>query len=617
MATAAQLRRIAQFVDRVTPLGGKARGMRVESAEWNTLVDVILGLLQIDREQGVSIEAELESGYAAREHEHLGEVGVSWLDSELKDRLASGGDGVGVRATVAQMQKTIQEFQSQLSKLSDGVDRLRREVQRSEIDELDRGRKLTDFERRFDGLGDLRVSLERFGGEITRLRPEVDRVLELRGQLQDGDGQPIDLTAMRARLGELDVLSERLRGVDGELSSVRDLEVRLAEVAESVGAGASGALEGRIAGIVDAQVADLRVELDRRVGQLGSNLRDEQSQNFADFEVASTSRIADLRAELTTARDERIAAIESRFDARIDERFGGVRDELLSAAVDAGRAEVERRLTSLPDQVRTAVAAARVEMESTLRSELTAQVGTQVQERFSTLQSGLTERISGLETAMDRLGSGLEGTIRDRVADELESLEDSLRGSISERLDEVRDGLAGQLREELRVDFDRFDGDLGARIEAGVATELEDLDARVSRSVEGALASLPELVSESVREEVAEVDVAGSIGALREELTGAYRSELRETAATLRSERSSDREETLRVVRGEIESSRRSTLDAARAHTDERVEGTRTDLRREFTTDLTTTREDLTRLTTVVGGLRGGGGIGPIPIRRP
>ena len=43
--------RIDGLNDRLTPLAGKQRGMRIEAEEWNTLIDVLRGLLAIDRAQ--------------------------------------------------------------------------------------------------------------------------------------------------------------------------------------------------------------------------------------------------------------------------------------------------------------------------------------------------------------------------------------------------------------------------------------------------------------------------------------------------------------------------------------------------------------------------------------
>ena len=54
MATTNQLERIGALVDRLGPLAAKTRGMRIEAGEWNTLVDIVLGVLQVERAQAES-----------------------------------------------------------------------------------------------------------------------------------------------------------------------------------------------------------------------------------------------------------------------------------------------------------------------------------------------------------------------------------------------------------------------------------------------------------------------------------------------------------------------------------------------------------------------------------
>jgi len=74
-----QLNRIALLVDKVTPVGNKQRGMRIEADDWNTLVDVALGILQLDRLQEQRSGNLLEERFALKDHEHLGEVSIAWL----------------------------------------------------------------------------------------------------------------------------------------------------------------------------------------------------------------------------------------------------------------------------------------------------------------------------------------------------------------------------------------------------------------------------------------------------------------------------------------------------------------------------------------------------------
>src|SRR6478736_4775376 len=94
-----QLDRIAQLVDKITPVGNKQRGMRIESDDWNTLVDVALGILQLDR--------LLEQRFALKDHVHLGEVSIAWLDADLQSRLGGATAAVSTRQALADMDQKI------------------------------------------------------------------------------------------------------------------------------------------------------------------------------------------------------------------------------------------------------------------------------------------------------------------------------------------------------------------------------------------------------------------------------------------------------------------------------------------------------------------------------
>src|SRR5437867_4954696 len=91
-----QLQRIADLVQRAGTIAAKQRGMRIEAEDWNTIVDILLGVLQIDRLQEQSQAAQLEQRFALRDHEHLGEVNVAWLEPSLQSGLA-GSNGVTTR----------------------------------------------------------------------------------------------------------------------------------------------------------------------------------------------------------------------------------------------------------------------------------------------------------------------------------------------------------------------------------------------------------------------------------------------------------------------------------------------------------------------------------------
>ena len=92
MTVTNQLERIAGLVERLGPIAKKQRGMRIEAEQWNALVDVLLGVLQVDRAQEESTQVSLEQRFATKVHEHLGRIGITWLDTDLQTRL--GGNKV-------------------------------------------------------------------------------------------------------------------------------------------------------------------------------------------------------------------------------------------------------------------------------------------------------------------------------------------------------------------------------------------------------------------------------------------------------------------------------------------------------------------------------------------
>ena len=121
MATGTQLERIAGLSDRVTPLRGKQRGMRIEADDWNSLVDAFLGILEVERVQEGGGESILDQRFAGRNHAHLGEVDADWLDTDLQTRLSGGVGSISTRAGLADLQKRIDAVAAEVA-LADRAD---------------------------------------------------------------------------------------------------------------------------------------------------------------------------------------------------------------------------------------------------------------------------------------------------------------------------------------------------------------------------------------------------------------------------------------------------------------------------------------------------------------
>src|SRR5262249_42146199 len=107
MAATTQLSKIADLTERLGPLAGKQRGMPIETDEWNTIVDVLRGLLEIDHAQEDSAQSDLEQRFALKDHDHLGQVTLAWLDPSLQSSVGDGGGGVATRAAIASIQQKV------------------------------------------------------------------------------------------------------------------------------------------------------------------------------------------------------------------------------------------------------------------------------------------------------------------------------------------------------------------------------------------------------------------------------------------------------------------------------------------------------------------------------
>ena len=182
--TTNQLQRIADLVTRTGAIAKKQRGMRIEAEEWNTLVDILLGILQIERLQEDSRQTQLEQRFAPREHEHLGEVSLAWLDADLQSRIGSGTNAVSTRVTLSDMDRKIIEIQKQTEQLQSMVEAHQRALDRSAVSEIDRTKALRDFQTRFDGVANLTTLVGTLNADVGSLRTNVDTVLELRESLR-------------------------------------------------------------------------------------------------------------------------------------------------------------------------------------------------------------------------------------------------------------------------------------------------------------------------------------------------------------------------------------------------------------------------------------------------
>jgi hypothetical protein len=328
VATTGRLERIAALNDLLTGLAGRQRGEPIEAAQWNTIVEVLQGILGIDVAQETGLAQSLADSYAPADHEHLGRVSLAWLDADLQDRLVTGGGAgpVSVRGTLTDVSARMGDLSGVVSTLSTQLETIQKRADDSAVDELTRSSKLRTFEARFTGVEDLRALVISVSAEFQDLGPKVQAVLDLRSQLTNDAGEPINVREVAAHVSGLDTaLSAATSGVAGETLRMRDLQLAIQELEDISGVGAGG--------------------LDQRFATLG----------------------AQLQATLDSRLDERLGAQQQDVSALIDQRFGTLEqtvDEKLAGAVDTVTQQVldqaadkitETVLAKVNDQVRSIV----------------------------------------------------------------------------------------------------------------------------------------------------------------------------------------------------------------------------------------------------------------------
>lgn len=564
MTVTNQLERIAGLVERLGPIAKKQRGMRIEAEQWNALVDVLLGVLQVDRAQEESTQVSLEQRFATKVHEHLGRIGITWLDPDLQTRLGGQQSSVTTRTALAEMDKKNQALGTEVARLTTLVELLQKQLDTSQVGEVDRSRVLRQFETRFAGIENLRTLVTTLNTDVDGVRGNINTLLELRQSLTDGEGNPIDVAKLRTELSEVQGLRENLKGVDGELLRLKDIELKLKEVADAAGIGGEGGLNKRLADLSTG----MEVRLDARIDERNNDLRLSLEAQHADGETR-------LGNELKTAMDARAEAIDQSVSVGIAEsetRIGLSMDAKIAASADTVRTDadasakalIDARLAGVPDQVRATTAAMIPGLKADLAGELSASLTREIQTRTTALESSLNTRMGTMESRL----AGFEDRIPNLVADSVDAARETLRDDMNQQLDgrleETRTALLETLTGQIqRVVADSV-GNLDGRIAASLDERLVGLDETIAQSVTAATRNLPEQIGTAVKRHVAELDLPASISAANASLARQLRLEQAEALARQQATISESINGSVTLLRGEIDALRsevKTTID--------------------------------------------------------
>jgi len=527
MATVVEIERLQALVERLRPLAGKVRGELVAADDWNTLVGAIV-------EIGRATIATGQQGVAP--HEHPDQVGIGWLDPQLRQIVTGGGlKDPALDAALLKLRRDVSLLDTRLGRVGDDLSATRTRVDVVATNDLTRSATLDVLHRKVLGAADDRGDIADLRTTLRTLQTEVGRAVEVGARLEV-DGAPVDVPGLVQRVADVEALRERLTRPDGSLLDASALEVRLTELAGSlvtqdqlteaikdVRAEVGG---GDLDGVLDAARAAAQERASAAVDALGADLRSQLQSRFAELDGMVTTAVAratgDLAEQvLTTSRTEVAEALKG-LDDRLRESLAADLDARL-AAVDARTDELVARLE---EQVRGQVAQA-VEgaVASTLR-EVDARLG-----KLDEQQTGLAAQLEVSGKRLDQLDERVEvvrrteesarDQLRKDLLTEIGRVEAEIDGKLGRGLVDVRGQLALDLEANVAAQRRELEVTLGEVARQAAATEVQVLGAGLRSDVQG-------VVRQAVTEQTAGVQatVANELAGLQLQVAGLVTNEV-------------------------------------------------------------------------------------------
>jgi hypothetical protein len=563
MAATNQLQKIAALVDRLQPIGNKQRGMPIQAEEWNALVEVLSGILEIDRAQEENAQASLEQKFAPLVHEHLGQVSVTWLDAVLQTTISSGGGDVPTRLVLTDMAQKLAGLGTQVAQLTTTTEDQRRLLDGFSVNDVDRAKALRDFDTRFASVANLNTSVTGLASQIDGLKTSLNTVLDLGKSLSDPSGAPIDVGKIRQELTDLEGLRDNLKGIDGTLVRVRDLQLQLKDVSDVVGVGGSGGLDGRLTQLSNDLEGRLNTRIDAKAADLQTQLRTENSTAIDKVRTDLTASVAQARADLDASATAKVQAAEGRINAATTTSIAAALQSFRTETTGTVNALLDQRLAGLPDQINTAVGASTNQLAAGLRTEFTATIANQVQAQAADLNTKLDARLGDVQNQMNTFRQEVQSTIKSTVADASTTITANVNNTVTAQVAQARQGIEAELDGRVKTAIDASNATLDARIGANLDQRLSTLDTRIGSAVTQALRNLPGQITTEVKSQLTAANLAGQIQDSTTRLTQQFRSELAQSIADQQARTSAALNDAVKTLRGEIGAAQKTATDAA------------------------------------------------------
>lgn len=526
MSDTNQLERIKGLADRLTPLADKTRGMRIEAEQWNTLVEVLRGILDIDRTQENVVTNVIREECAPKDHQHLGQVGMDWLDTETRARLTGGGGAVS-RPSLDDVHKKIEGLTQEVRRLAQAVEEQQKALDRLAVNHIDWRKELFEVRNRFQGFEDVRVSVANLTKQVGDVSKTTGEVLQLRSRLTDEQGKPIDFVKMRGQLDEVKTLRAALVRDDGTLIRPKEIETQVKGLNDLVSViGKKGGATAAVApDDLDKRLTTISTDLETRIGtrfdtrlrDIQKGLEDEHATVVSNLQTQFVNGFREAKTGLEETAKGRLDEAEKRLGTRFDDQLRVTADRLSKDVSAASARTIEDKLVTLvPTHVNQEVGRRRDELETTLRGALTAHVNGVVETQVGKVGGELGKRVTTVETLATTLKTELPQRVRDQVATEKVSLLSEVNANVDEKLAKTSQFLTTSLiparvSEVVKTTV----GDLDTRIGATLEQKVADLDSRIDDVVSKRTRNLSSDVSREVETRLTALNLTAQLNAVQ------------------------------------------------------------------------------------------------------
>jgi len=584
MASTDQLQRILDLSQRLDRLDDKHPGMPIAAAEWNDLVTVLRGVLDVDRRQEEAALGKLEKLFARHDHQHLGQVSASWLDPELQAASADGG-GASLRSELARMRNRLDELQFSVAALTARVEAQIRLLDDLEVRDVDRAKQIRVFDDRFSAVGNLQTLVTKLSQQVTGVSGNLDTVLALRASLSDAQGNPIDVAALREQVRGLDNLRENLKGVDGNLLRLRDVELKLDELSDAVGVG--DGLDERLGVLVGNLETRLFERQEEHRRTLSETLTAAQEERLARLETRVDQRFTAIRADLDTNLTTRVDGLRQSLRGEVDERFTSQRTQLRGELSEIARSVVADEARVITERTDRAISDSRAATEETLRRQLSERLDADLAAAIGEAGQRSEARIAALETRLAAAQTRSEQRLQQQLQQSLAEHADLIERRLSGRFDEFSHNADARIHTAATGAVESALPQVEARLASGLDQRLSGLDQIVAQRVAAAVGDLDERIRGAIGGQLQSLDLEGKIAAAETRLDGALSARITQAIADQRANSTRALNAAVEQLRGEIGPAVKAGMEEAIQRSASLIAETRNEIDRSITGQIT------------------------------